>query len=157
MPGRDAVRPRESNPAKGPPPVPPIVLGRAQQFQRSARKESAMAKFPIKPLVLAAITTGALAGISGSAAQAAVLQLVNASPATIEKFFASPCRRKSWGRDLTGGSAVPPNGSFSVDLPHGCYDLRVVTARGRECIINNAFLRGVKSWTITRQHLRACS
>ena len=111
----------------------------------------------IQYLVLAGMAVGSLATFSASSAQAAVLELINASPATIEHFYVTPCRKRTWGADLTGTRAVPPGGTFTIDLPHGCYDLKVTTARGKDCTIANARLRGVKTWTITRSHLRLCS
>jgi hypothetical protein len=90
-------------------------------------------------------------------ARAASITLVNASPASIDRFYVAPCRSRSWGPDLTGARRVPPGTSFTIDVPHGCYDLKVTTHRGRDCIVTGARLFGAKAWTITRAHLRACS
>ncbi len=115
-----------------------------------------MVSSPIIGLALVGIAA-AISTFSVRPANAAALELINASPATIDKFYVTPCRKRTWGPDLTGNRQVPPGGKFTVDLPHGCYDLKVTTHRGRDCIVAGANLRGVKTWTITRAHLRACS
>lgn len=115
-----------------------------------------MARLPITGCMLAGMAAAALTA-SAAPAKAAMLELINASPATIDRFYVATCRSRSWGPDLTRARSVPPGGKFVVDLPHGCYDLKVTTHRGRDCIVGGARLFGVKAWTITREHLRACS
>jgi hypothetical protein len=107
-------------------------------------------------LALAAIAAAAL-GASAPPAKAASISLVNASPASIDKFYVAPCRSRSWGPDLAGARRVPPGGTFTIDVPHGCYDLKVTTHRGRDCIVAGARLYGARAWTITRARLRDCS
>jgi hypothetical protein len=107
-------------------------------------------------IALAGVTAAALGALALPAA-AASISLVNASPASIDKFYIAPCRSRSWGPDLTGARRVAPGGTFTIDVPHGCYDLKVTTHRGRDCIVTGARLYGTKAWTITRSHLRACS
>jgi hypothetical protein len=115
-----------------------------------------MPRTSIVALALAGVSAGVLS-TTVVPARAAAIELINASPATIDKFYVAPCRSRSWGPDLTGAKQVPPGGKFIVDLPHGCYDLKVTTQRGRDCIVGGARLYGVKAWTITRAHLRECS
>jgi hypothetical protein len=112
-----------------------------------------MTKLSIIGLAVAGVTAATLS----TPALAAQISLVNASPASIDKFYVAPCRSRSWGPDLTGARRVPPGGTFTVELAHGCYDLKVTTHRGRDCIVPGARLYGTQAWTITRAHLRACS
>src|SRR4051812_43808191 len=100
-----------------------------------------MAKSPIVGVILAGLSA-AVVSASTLPANAAAIELINASPATIDKFYVAACGKRSWGPDLTGARQVPPGGKFIVQLTHGCYDLKVRTQRGRECIVPNARIVG---------------
>jgi len=48
----------------------------------------------------------------------------NNSGQTVVYAYVSPCTDTTWGNDDLGSSTVPDGGTFTFQVPAGCYDLR---------------------------------
>jgi hypothetical protein len=74
------------------------------------------------------------------AADAAELDIINASLKGIQHLYIAPSGDKDWGRDLlagpTAGTIAPGDHRVFADLKPATYDLRLIDDEGAECEID---------------------
>src|SRR5689334_9532688 len=101
--------PHQRDERAGLPSAVAVRVGQAGDFSKGRIRS--MASLPVTGVALVGIGAALLAA-SGSPAKAATIELINASPATIDRFYVATCRSRHWGPDLTHARSVPPGGKF---------------------------------------------
>jgi hypothetical protein len=95
-----------------------------------------------------------------SSAFAVDLQVTNKSKAEIHHLYLSAASQKSWGPDQLGSGSkdvVAPGSTFTLTgIEAGTYDVKITTADGTECEVNDAEFDSSKEWVITEHMLDKC-
>ena len=88
--------------------------------------------------------------MSPALAQAGKLSIANQTGGAIAHIYASPIDINRFGPDLLKGSSIQNGRSFAfADLPNGLYDMKVVDAKGAECLLKDVDYFQYSIWTIT--------
>ncbi|MFO1237931.1 MAG: hypothetical protein U1F24_13145 [Alphaproteobacteria bacterium] len=99
---------------------------------------------------LAMILAIAAAALAPAFAQAGKLSLRNDSGIAIVHVYVSPIDVDRFGPDLLRGGQIAPGDSFVLaDLANGLYDMKLVDARGAECLLKDVDYFQYSIWTIT--------
>jgi hypothetical protein len=95
-----------------------------------------------------------------STAFAVDLQVTNKSKAEIHHLYLSAASQKNWGPDQLGSGSkdiVAPGSTFTLTgIEAGTYDVKISTADGTECEVNDAEFDSSKEWVITEHMLDKC-
>jgi len=106
-------------------------------------------------LITAILALGAV-----SSASALELQVINKSKASIHHLYLSASSQKNWGPDQLGSGSsdtVDPGSKFTLHgIEAGNYDVKITTAEGTECEVDDADFSESKEWVITEHMLEKC-
>ncbi len=84
-------------------------------------------------------------------AQAGKLSIRNESGVAFAHIHISPIDVDRFGPDLLRGQALPSGQGYTFsDLPNGLYDMRIVDAKGAECLLKDVDYFQYSIWTITK-------
>jgi len=87
--------------------------------------------------IMSLATAGVMALSAAPAfAQDVYFEIINNSPLTLMRFYASPTYDQYWGNDILGNSVLPPGTSGTVTIADGettcVYDMLFVMEDGQE-------------------------
>ena len=106
--------------------------------------------------VAAVLAACALCAAAAGPASAHLMRFENDSGFVIERIHVSPVWEPEWGVDRLGRRVLVDGAAFSVNLPGGRYDVRLVDEDGDVCVLHNYEIYSGRTLTIDRPGLLRC-
>lgn len=102
----------------------------------------------------------ALSLFAVSTVSALELNVTNKSKADIHHLYLSDANSKDWGPDQLGSASsdvVDAGSAFKLTgIKSGTYDVKIATADGTECEVDDVDFKESKEWVITESMLAKC-